>query len=135
MASTPRATPGQSERPPAPAARPRILFMAERVIPDMTVADLAAIQHTLTEAAHRTTTTGRPVRYLRAVYVPSQSRWVGLFEAADAEAVRVAARLAQLPSLTVEQVIDLPVAADRETDGDTHGETDRDTHGGVPGAA
>ena len=115
--ATPRATPGRGERPPAPASRPRTLFMAERVMPDMTVADLTAIQHTLAKAARRTTTTGRPVRYLRAVYIPSQSRWVGLFEAADAEAVRVAARLAQLPSLTVEQAIDLPVAADGEADG------------------
>jgi hypothetical protein len=117
MVSTPRAMPGVSERPPAPAARPRILFMAERVMPNMTVADLTAIQHTLAKAARRTTTTSRPVRYVRAFYVPSQSRWVGLFEAADAEAVRAAIRLAQLPFLTVEQVIDLPMAVNGEASG------------------
>ena len=121
MASTSRATPGLSERPPAPAARPRTLFLAERVMPDMTAADLTAIQHTLLKAARRTTTTGRPVRYVRAVYIPSQSRLMGLFEAADAEAVRAAIRLAQLPCSTVEQVVDLPVAMDGETDG---GESD-----------
>ena len=117
MASTPRATPGLSGRPPAPAARPRPLFLAERVMPDMTAADLTAIQHTLLEAARRTTTMGRPVRYVRAVYIPSQSRFVGLFEAADAEAVRAAIRLAQLPCSTVERVVDLPVAADGESAG------------------
>ena len=117
MASPPRATPGLSERPPAPAARPRTLFMAERVMPNMTAADLAAIQHTLARAARRTTATDRPVRCVRAVYIPSQSRWVGLFEAADAEIVRAAILLAQLPFSTVEQVIDLPAAVDGEADG------------------
>ncbi|HEU5332511.1 MAG TPA: nickel-binding protein [Actinocrinis sp.] len=117
MASPLRATQGPSERPPAPAARPRTLFMAERVMPNMTAADLTAIQHTLVEAARRTTATGRPVRSVHTVYVPSQSRWVGLFEAADAEAVRAAIRLAQVPFLTVEQVIDLPAALDAEAGG------------------
>jgi len=121
MASTNRATPGLSERPPAPAAGPGNLFMAERVMPNMSVADLTAIQHTLTKAARRTTTKGRPVRYVRAIYIPSQSRWVGLFEAADVEAVRAAIQLAQLPFLTVEQVIDLPVAADGEANGNAQG--------------
>jgi hypothetical protein len=83
--------------------------MAERVMPDMTAADLAAIQHTLVEAAHRMTAADLPVRYVRAVYVPAQSRWMGLFEATEADAVRAVIRLAQLPFQTVEQVIDLPV--------------------------
>lgn len=119
MASATRQTPGPSEHSPPPAAASQLLFMAERVMPNMTVADLTAIQHTLVKAARRTTTTDRPVRYVRAIYVPSQSRWVGLFEAADAEAVRAAIRLAQLPFLTVEQVIDLPVSAAEAADGIT----------------
>lgn len=111
MASTRRETPGPSKLPPPRTALPETLFLVEQVMPNMTAADLTAIQHTLAEAAHRTTAAGRPVRYVRAVYVPSQSRLVGLFEAADADAVRAAVRLAQLPFVPIEPVIDLPMSA------------------------
>jgi uncharacterized protein DUF4242 len=87
----------------------RTLYLAERVMPNMTADDLAAIQHALAEAAWRTTVSGRPVQYVRAIYVASQRRWMGLFAAADEDAVRAALRLAQLPFLVVERVTDLPI--------------------------
>jgi hypothetical protein len=88
--------------------QPRTLYMAERVMPNMTADDLSAIQRTLSEAAWRTSIAGRPVRYVRAIYVKSQDRWVGLFSASDEEAVRATLRLAQLPFLAIERVLDLP---------------------------
>jgi hypothetical protein len=90
--------------------QPHTLFMAERVMPNMTADDLAAIQRTLAEAAWRTSMTGQPVQYVRAIYVESQDRWVGLFAATDEEAVGATLRLAQLPFLAIERVIDLPTA-------------------------
>ena len=48
-------------------------------------------------AAEEMTRQGTPVSYRRSIYVPSEETCFVLFEAATAEAVRDAARLAELP--------------------------------------
>ncbi len=56
-------------------------------------------------AAEHLTGLGRPVRYVRSIFVPEDESWFLLFEAAEAEDVREAARLAALPFERVSEVV------------------------------
>jgi Protein of unknown function (DUF4242) len=56
-------------------------------------------------AAEQLTSAGRAVRYLRAIFVPDDESCFLLFEAAAADHVREAARLAALPFEHVSEVV------------------------------
>jgi len=53
------------------------------------------------------TAQGKPVRYIRSVFLPQQARCLCLFEAPDAERVRNVNEAAQLPFTTVVEAVDL----------------------------
>jgi hypothetical protein len=97
-------------RPPAGHAprrgRRRAVYLVERVL-DLTYADLRAVQTTLVDASRRVTAEGRPVRYLRSTYVPSQQRWICLFLAADEDAVRCVYDLAGVPFAQIVEALHL----------------------------
>jgi hypothetical protein len=83
------------------------LFLVDWVLPEVNLADLEAAQHALEEAGRRLAAEGRPVSCLRSTYVPSQHRWLCLFEADTADAVRETHEIAQIPVLHVEEAVDL----------------------------
>jgi hypothetical protein len=84
------------------------VFMTEHTLAGMTPGSLAAFQRGFHEASRRLSAAGRPIRFLRGVYVPSQARWIRLFAAADKEAVHKVMEIAQVPRpRTLEEVLDL----------------------------
>lgn len=87
----------------------RRCFLVDWVIPAVSLTDLHAAQHALEEANRRLAAEGEPVQCLHSTYVPTQRRWLCLFEAPTAEAVRRAHEIAQIPVRHVEEAVDLPV--------------------------
>lgn len=84
-------------------------FLVDWVLPAMSLSDLRAAQRALEEAGRRLTAEGEPVQCLQSTYVPAQRRWLCLFTAFSAEAVRRTHEIAQIPVSSVEEAIDLPV--------------------------
>ncbi|MGH3449831.1 MAG: nickel-binding protein [Haloechinothrix sp.] len=84
-------------------------FLVDWVLPAISLTDLRAAQHAVGEAGRRLTAEGEPVRCLQSIYVPSQQRWLCLFTAPSAGAVRRAHEIAQIPVSQIEEVVDLLV--------------------------
>lgn len=61
------------------------VYMVDRNLPGITMDQLAAAQKAAIETSKRFTTEGKPVRYIRSTFVPSESRCMCLFEAASPE--------------------------------------------------
>jgi len=82
------------------------IYLAERHLPGITVEGLMVIQKTTIEMSQRFTTEGKPVRYLRSVFVPSESRCLSLFEAENAVLVRDVNEAAQIPFTRIVEALD-----------------------------
>lgn len=78
------------------------MFLVERMMPSLSVTELPALQHALREASRRVTAGGSLVRYVSSMMFGSEGRWLGLFLAPTADAVRQVTDLAQLPGRQVE---------------------------------
>ena len=87
------------------------VYMVDRDLPRITPEGLAALQGAEIAAALRCSAAGRPVRYIRSLFIPGEARCLCLFEAPD-EAILVALNeLAQLPFTRIVVALDLtPVA-------------------------
>ncbi len=83
------------------------IYVAERTLPGVTPEQLAAMQHAALEMCARFTAQGRTVRYLRSVFVPSESRCISLFEAESGVLVRDVNEAAQLPFTRIVEAVDL----------------------------
>jgi len=83
------------------------IYIAERTLPGITQAQLAAMEHAAIEMSDRFTAQGRSVRYLRSVFVPSESRCISLFEAESPALVRDVNEAAQLPFTRIVEALDL----------------------------
>ena len=57
--------------------------------------------------ARRFTTDGRPVRYIRSLFLPEEARCLCLFEALDADCVRSLNDIAQVPFTSVTEALEL----------------------------
>jgi hypothetical protein len=57
------------------------------------------------EASRQLTAEGRPIRFVRAVFVPEDETCIHVYEAASANDVREAARRAQLPVENLVQTV------------------------------
>ena len=86
------------------------IFMADCDLPGITLEHLAQAQRRAIEASERSTALGRPIRYLRSVWVPGDWRVMWLFEAEDAAAVEDGMRAAHIPFLRVVDALDLTSA-------------------------
>ncbi|GAB3963454.1 hypothetical protein GCM10029978_021310 [Actinoallomurus acanthiterrae] len=73
------------------------VYLAIRLPPGVVPSDLAEIQCCLATSARHATASGRPVRYLHGMYVPSQARLLCAFAAESAEVVHAIAESARLP--------------------------------------
>jgi hypothetical protein len=83
------------------------VFMVERDLPGITVAQLAAAQQAAIETSNRFTGEGRTVRYIRSTWVPGESRVMCLFEADSPDRVREVNETAQIPFTRVVEAVDL----------------------------
>jgi hypothetical protein len=83
------------------------VFMVERDLPGITVAQLAAAQQAAIETSNRFTGEGRTVRYIRSTWVPGESRVMCLFEADSPDRVRAVNETAQIPFTRVVEAVDL----------------------------
>ncbi|GAA5125828.1 nickel-binding protein [Haloechinothrix salitolerans] len=82
-------------------------FMVDWVLPPTQLVDLQTAQHAIDAASRRLTEEGHRVRCLHSTYVPAQRRWVCVFMATSAEAIRKIHEIAQLPVPRVESALDL----------------------------
>jgi hypothetical protein len=88
-------------------------FVVERRVPKMTSDDLAGLHSALAEAAQRLSAESDHVVCMRTIYVPSQERWIAVFEAETPETVHRAAKIAQLPPGDVHQAIEMTASKQR----------------------
>jgi hypothetical protein len=88
-------------------------FVVERRVPKMTSADLAGLHSALAEAAQRLSAESDHVACMRTIYVPSQDRWIAVFEAETPDPVHRAAKIAQLPPGDVHRAIEMTASRQR----------------------
>ena len=82
-------------------------YLVDRDLPGMTVDQFAAAQRAAMQIAQRFTAEGRPVRYIRSTFVPGEARSVCLFEACDAEQVRMLNEAVHIPFTRVSEALEL----------------------------
>lgn len=85
-------------------------YVADRDLPGITIDQLAAAQRAAIETSQRFTAEGKPVRYIRSLFVPGESHCMCLFEAPNAELVEEVNRTAQIPFTRVSEAMDLTPA-------------------------
>jgi hypothetical protein len=71
---------------------------------------LAGAQQAAIATSQQFSVAGKPVRYLRSVFVPGESHCMCLFEAPAAELVKEVNEAAQLPYTRIVEALDLPPA-------------------------
>lgn len=72
-------------------------------MPGLSPVGLPVLQQALVEASRRVTLEGAKVRFVGSVLVGWEGRWLGLFHASSADAVRRVSELAQLPGQQVDE--------------------------------
>lgn len=83
------------------------IYMVDRVCPEATIDQLISTQRALIEMSQRFTARGEHIRYLRSTYIPSESRYMCLFEAPDSQTVEELNEVAKAPFLRVIEAVDL----------------------------
>lgn len=83
------------------------VYMVDRDLPGITLEQLAAAQQAAIETCQQFSESGKPVAYIRSIFVPGDSRCMCLFEAADAAAVEEVNKTAKLPFTRVVEAMDL----------------------------
>ena len=82
-------------------------YMVERNLPGITMEQLAGAQQAAIETARQFTHDGKPVSYLRSIYVPGDCRCMCLFEADSADDVAAVNTTAGIPFDTVTEAMSL----------------------------
>ena len=83
------------------------VYMVDRNLPGITMEQLAAAQKAAIDTAKKFTAEGKPVRYIRSMFIPSESHCMCLFEARNAEAVKEVNDAAKIPYTRVVEAADL----------------------------
>jgi hypothetical protein len=83
------------------------IYMVDRSLPGITMDQLGAAQKAAIETAKKFTAEGKPVRYIRSTFVPSESRCMCLFEARSPETVKELNDQAKIPYTRVVEAADL----------------------------
>jgi hypothetical protein len=81
--------------------------MADRELPGITMDQLAGAQRAAIDTSEQFTADGKPVRYLRSMFVPGEAHCMCLFEAADANTVEEVNKAAGIPFTRVVEAYDL----------------------------
>lgn len=87
------------------------VFMADRELPGITLPQLADAQRAAIQTSERFTAEGKPVRYLRSMYVPGESHCMCLFEAKDPGTVEAVNKAAGIPFTRIVEAYDLTPGA------------------------
>jgi Protein of unknown function (DUF4242) len=82
------------------------VYMVERHLPGITVKQLAALQVAATASSAAFTALGKPIRYIRCLFVPGESRCTCRFEAPTADLAREVNDEAQLPYTRILSAMD-----------------------------
>lgn len=83
------------------------VYMVERDLKGITMDQLAAAQKGAIETGKRMTAEGKPVRYIRSMFVPGEARCMCLFEAPNAERVKELNEAAKIPFSRIVEALDL----------------------------
>jgi hypothetical protein len=81
--------------------------MAELNLRDVTREQFEAFQRKAIETSERFTAEGKPVRLIRSTWVPSESRAMCLFEAANAKLVQEVNETANTPFTRIVEAVEL----------------------------
>jgi uncharacterized protein DUF4242 len=79
-------------------------YMVERHLPGITAEQLTAAATRAKSVTAEMTGKGKPVRYLRTTFVPSEEKAFCLFDAPSAERVKEANEIAQIPLQRITEV-------------------------------
>lgn|SRR6266851_1971324 len=107
-------------------------YLVDRNVPGLTRDQFRAAQRALGNAARRAAESGRPVRYVRAVFVLSEGRAMCLFEAPDACIVRAVNLEAGVPFTQVVEAVDLVAEPDHDPQEEQDHAHTREYRGGRP---
>jgi len=83
------------------------IYMVDRDLPRITSEGLAELQQSALLASQRLTAIGRPVRYIRSLFIPGEARCLCLFEAQNDATVAAVNELAGLPFTRIIAALDL----------------------------
>ncbi|MBP2446923.1 DUF4242 domain-containing protein [Rhizobium leguminosarum] len=79
-------------------------YMVERHLPGITPDQLSAAASRAKHVTAEMTSQGKPVRYLRSTFVPSEERSFCLFDASSEQDVKEANERAEIPLLRITEV-------------------------------
>ena len=83
------------------------IYMVDRDLPRITSVGLAALRQDAQLRSEQLTALGRPVRYIRSIFIPGEARCLCLFEAHAAATVAAVNVLAGLPFTRIVAALDL----------------------------
>jgi hypothetical protein len=83
------------------------VYMVDRSLPGVTLDQLAAAQRAAIDTSKRFTQEGKPVRYIRSMYVPEEAHCMCLFEASNPALVREVNEAANIPFTRIVEAADL----------------------------
>ena len=83
------------------------VYIADRDLPGVTLEQFAAAQKAAIETSQRFTQEGKPVRYIRTAWVPSESHVMCMFEAENGQLVRDVNEAAGIPFTRILEAMDL----------------------------
>jgi muconolactone delta-isomerase len=88
------------------------VYMVDRDLPRITPEGLAALQGAEIATARQLSVAGRPVRYLRSLFIPGEARCLCLFEASDEATIAELNESAGLPFTRIVAALDLTPMAE-----------------------
>jgi hypothetical protein len=84
-----------------------VIYMADRRLPGVTLEQMIAAQEAAIATSRRFTANGRPVRFIRSLWVPSEEHVMCLFEAENPQSVRDVNEAAGIRFMRIVEVVDL----------------------------
>lgn len=83
------------------------VYMVERELPGISMDQLAGAQKAAIDTSKQFTKEGKPVEYIRSMYVPGDDKVMCLFKAENADTVRQVNDKAKIPYKRVVEAMDL----------------------------
>ena len=84
-------------------------YLVESMLPGVTIADLEAVQRAMAATSEQLTLDGKHVRYVRATFLPGDSRCLCIFEATDPAFVLEVNDRANVPYTRVTNAVELSI--------------------------
>ena len=83
------------------------VYMVERELPGISMDQLAGAQKAAIDTSRQFTNEGKPVEYIRSMYVPGEDKVMCLFRAENADTVKEVNDAAHIPYKRVVEAMDL----------------------------